>query len=98
MGKKREARKGLENVFFSRTEPEAGAALEPGTEDKTKDKSVSRGIAMRQSEWDALAAIAEANGISRNALIRYALVHFVAEYEAGGAKIEFEDVRQLKLP
>ncbi len=96
MGKKREARKGLENVFFTRTEPSATA---PQAKDApAPDKSVSRGLAMKRSEWDALADIAEENHISRNALIRYVLMRFVAEHAAGAATVEFENVRKLKMP
>lgn len=104
MGKKREARKGLENVFFTRTEPDSGAESEATQqppqeeEDKKKDKSLSKGVALKSSEWDALSEIAEEYGISRNALIRYALTHFIAAHETGDARVEFESVRQLKLP
>jgi hypothetical protein len=60
----------------------------------TRSVSVHMDIDMR----DAFQEIADANGIARSAVMRYALAWWLHEYEAGNINIEFEKTRQVKMP
>lgn len=65
-------------------------------EDDRKDRVRSRGVTLKDSEWDALAQIAGELGVSRNALAAHWLRRLIDAYRAGEAEFEFKTERRLK--
>lgn len=100
--------------IFKKTEPAARPATPPtpstggesvGT-DKTVPKSgrtISVGVGLKEGEVAELDRIVEELGITRNALMRYAIRHFLTQYAAGSINIA-KDVqtpeakKRLKMP
>ena len=89
------------NQIFKSTEPGGKAAAEDAV--PAKGRTVSVGVGLKESEVDMLDEIADTLGVSRNALMRYALRHFLTQYVTGEIN-PAEDVeapepkKRLKMP
>ena len=78
MGKKQT---GVENIF-ARTEPDATPpAVDTSDLDKGNIRAV--GVGLTGGEMAAVQAIADAKGLARNAVLRYAVRLFIIQYRAG---------------
>lgn len=88
------------NKIFKATEPGSKTTADavPAT-----GRTLSVGVGLKESEVDMLDGIAAELGVSRNALMRYALRHFLTQYLSGGIN-PAEDVeapepkKRLKMP
>lgn len=88
------------NQIFKSTEPgnKPTADAVPAT-----GRTVSVGVGLKESEVAMLDEIADTLGVSRNALMRYALRHFMTQYVTGEIN-PAEDVespepkKRLKMP
>jgi hypothetical protein len=88
------------NQIFKSTEPGSKTAADavPAT-----GRTISVGVGLKTSEVDMLDEIADDLGVSRNALMRYALRHFLTQYVTGEISLA-EDVeapepkKRLKMP
>jgi hypothetical protein len=84
-------------------------STEPGSQTTTDDiipatgRTVSVGVGLKEGEVAMLDAMADALGVSRNALMRYGLRYFLMQYQANEIKlakdVETEDPKKrLKMP
>jgi hypothetical protein len=93
--RREESQRGISDLFAQTT---AQADEEKTATRPVRDRAKTGGVSLRQSEWDAYTKLAEEYGVSRNAIMGYALRYFLAEHAAGEATVEFERVRQLSNP
>ena len=89
------------NQIFKSTEPGSKTAAEDAV--PATGRTISIGVGLKESEVDMLDEIADTLGVSRNALMRYALRHFMTQYVTGEIN-PAEDVespepkKRLKMP
>lgn len=57
----------------------------------------SVGVGLRDSEVDAIDLIAESAGVTRNAILRYAIRYFLRQYQGGKAQLAIEEQRTVSL-
>ena len=95
MAKRQEQVKAAVEGLFTKTEAAEGEAAIPA-EGYTRSTSVG----LRESEIAILDAIAEAEGVARNAVMRYMLRWAMAEYRAGRLAIPTteETTRRVPMP
>ena len=91
----------LDSIFKS-TEPEPKEPPEAGEVPAT-GRTLSVGVGLKESEVEMLDTIAEELDVARNAVMRYAIRYFLAQYqknEVNPAKDvkEPEVKKQLKMP
>lgn len=90
------------NDLFKKTESSSKRALEAETVPAT-GRTLSVGVGLKESEVEMLDAIVDNLGVTRNALMRYAIRYFLSEYIAGEIDLA-EDVetpepkKRLKMP
>ena len=95
MAKRQEQVKAAVEGLFTKTEETEGEAAVPA-EGYTRSTSVG----LKESEIAILDAIAEAEGVARNAVMRYMLRWAMAEYRAGRLAIPTaeETKRRVDMP
>jgi len=95
---------GLDDIFRSTDKPPAKSrqAARQGMI-PAEGRTVPVGVGLKESEVEALDDIANGLGVSRNALMRYAVRYFLTEYTAG--RIDLKDKveaprakKRLKMP
>lgn len=64
------------------------------------DRTLPVGVGLKGSEVGQLDDIARELGIARNALMRFALRYFIAQYRAGAVTVpvEREEKRRVRMP
>ena len=75
-------------INFAGITPQANQASkrqEPAVNDKGAYRSV--GIGLRESELNEVEMLAQANNATRNAILRLAVIQFLAEVKAGNVNI-----------
>lgn len=78
---KRPERKIVDTDLFHKTAPESEQPA--GTPDLDEGPTVSTGLGLRTGELNAAQQIADELGISRNALLRWAIRYVLSQYLAG---------------
>ena len=91
----------LEDIF-KKTEPESGEPTTTGEVPAT-GRTLSVGVGLKESEVRMLDAIADELDVARNAVMRYAIRYFLAQYQSGVVNPaddvqEPEVKKQLKMP
>jgi hypothetical protein len=96
------AQQGLEDVFYTPSEPAAEDQADPVTSPAQRKPDAEKvrnvGVSLKSWEWDELANQAKQIGVSRSALCSWLLRYGLAGLEDGSINPEFETVRQLKPP
>lgn len=89
----------LDGIF----KPTTGKKAEQVPSLPAEGRTVSVGVGLKESEVEALDALAGELGVARNALLRYAVRYFLTDYQAG--KIELENAveepevrKRLRMP
>jgi hypothetical protein len=57
-----------------------------GRKPRSTDKTVRRGVGIKSSTWDEVQRISAGEGLTDNAVMRFAIEYFVEQYKAGPAK------------
>ena len=78
---------GLEDIF-RKTEAGEGS---PDLSDLDRGRIQTLGVGLTDGERDALQAIADAHGVARNAVMRFAMRYFLADYRAGQVQLSTEE-------
>jgi hypothetical protein len=89
------------NQIFKSTEPGNKAPVEDAV--PATGRTISVGVGLKESEVDMLDEIAGTLDVSRNALMRYALRHFLTQYVTGeinpAEDVEAPETKnRLKMP
>lgn len=98
----------LDNLF-KKTEPQPEteeAAPQPQQAERSApaarevDRTLPVGVGLKASELAKLDAIAAELGIARNALLRFAVAHFLQDYKAGRVTVDVEtkETRRVVMP
>lgn len=84
--------------LFKRTEPGPNAQAKGDL--PAEGRTVSVGVGLKESEVEALDQLAKSYGVARNALLRFAVRHFLTEHQAGRIElpVEQEERRSLRMP
>lgn len=78
-------------------DPAPGLTLAPSALAPDVDRTLPVGVGLKASEVAALDDIAAELGIARNAIMRFAIRYFLAEYEAGRVTLEVETETKNRL-
>ena len=90
------------NTIFKKTEPSSSTSTTPDYVPAT-GRTVSVGVGLKEGEVTMLDEIVADLGVTRNALMRYAIHHFLSQYVTGEINPaedveEPEPKKRLKMP
>jgi hypothetical protein len=92
------AQNGYARPKLSGATPSANATLQLVRQiDLDEGRFRSVGVGLRDSEVDAIDLIAESAGVTRNAILRYAIRYFLRQYQGGKAQLATEEQRTVTL-
>jgi hypothetical protein len=82
--------------LFKKTEAEEQPAADQV--DVSKETTRPIGVYLSKEDKVRLQEIASKEGFSRHAILQFAILHFLREYEAGRVELPTQTVRAIKKP
>ncbi len=96
--RQREVDLGAVDDLLSIVQPPAPPSVRRTKDDTRPDAAVPATLSMKRRERDAYQTLADELGMSRSALMRYALLWWYREFRAGRVEMEFEERRNPRVP